>query len=183
MARGYSQARAETPIARDSGYLKSSRVEPDSYDKSRMRDAVAEKAVSPKAAELLDKYGSGSMQDNENANISKNGKNRGPFMRTYFNGPELEKEFGKDFYKKGWTTFKSDVDGSEFLVKNLGGDIYFKLPRGTTHRFKAEELAENGGRFKDIKEAIDWSYAIKRSEDLSYAKGMEEWIAKGGSLD
>jgi hypothetical protein len=187
MARGYSQARAETPIARNPNYVKSSRIEPDDYAKKLVQDAIKDGAVTPKAAELQRKYGSGDLMDMDNADIgiSKNATNRGHFMRKYYNGPELTNTFGKDFFKTGWTDVKSEVKpGANISFKNLGGDIYFRVGGiPTTHSFKAEELSENGGQFESIKDAIEWSLALQKARDVREAEGMERWIASGGSLD
>lgn len=188
MARGYSQARAETPIARDPNYVKSSRIEPDNYAKKLVEDAVKDGAITPKAIELQNKYGSGSLMDSENANLQsakKTATNRGHFMRSYFNDNQLEKEFGKDFFDKGWESIKSEVNpGATIRYKNLGGDIYFRVTgQPSTYGFKAEELAENGGQFKSINDAIEWSYALSRARDVRDAEGMAQWIASGGSLD
>lgn len=186
MARGYSQARAETPIARNPDYVKSSRIEPDNYAKKLVQDAIKVGAITAKAEELQNKYGSGDLMDADNADItSKNTTNRGHFMRRYFNGPELTDKFGKNFFKDGWTDVKSEVSPrANISFKNLGGDIYFRVSGiPTTHRFKAEELAENGGQFESIKDAIEWSLALQKARDVREAEGMEKWIASGGSLD
>ena len=98
MARGYAQSRSEGG-AKDSNYVRSANVPQDDRFKASLAELLKEGYVTPKAKELVDKYGSGEVMDDENVDFdsakSPNLK-RGNFMRSSVRGPE-EKEVTKTF--------------------------------------------------------------------------------------
>ena len=210
MARGYAQSRSEGG-AKDSNYVRSANVPQDDRFKASLAELLKEGYVTPKAKELVDKYGSGEVMDDEIVDFdsakSPNLK-RGNFMRSSVRGPE-EKEVTKN--KEGWTVAESETvmtrTGSAqgdiqvpitYIYKKIGEDIYFKETPSSSrkddfqetldypwplNKFNAKELAENGGRFKDIREAIDWTRAARMIGNNESDKAWQRWVESGGTLD
>jgi len=153
MARGYSQARSENL---DAGYRLKTFGENEKQGRVEKLDRLVEgKYITAKAAEVLKEDGS-----------QHDGR--------YYNESSLKRTFGKDFFKKGWVQEKSDfIPNAVIEWKNLGGQIFYKVKDiemfggvpyqkdgkyvGMTYLMSLDEkvLAENGGRYKTIKEAID----------------------------
>ena len=209
MARGYSQSRSEfsaseyvrEAFAPRERYVKSSYIEPNADFIRQQKRLEKEGGLNDRAKELVEKFGSGFVTSDKNAYYKDDepGSIRGNFKYSIsgYGNPE---GFGE---KSAWTFAKTNItaDKGKESVPNQQVDIAWREYNGRIYwsqisekdglksydkvygGFSKLELVENGGRFKDIKEAIEWTLITELISDLEYNRGFQSYIESGGSLD
>ena len=181
MARGYSQSRSEKgasdyvaeAFAPRERYVKSSYIEPNKDFKTNQKTLEEEGGLNDRAKSLVEKFGSGLAYSNENAayRAEEPGSIRWRFTNKI--SPYGTPEGFED--KSAWTFTKTDIlsgKGKEsepsqqrdIAWREYNGRIYWakisekdglKSYDSVNGGFSKSELIENGGRFKNIKEAIE----------------------------
>lgn len=211
MARGYAQSRSEKSgydqmleaYAPKQRYVKSSYIEPNQDFKKNQKTLEEEGGLNDRAKSLVEKFGSGRVTNDKDANYRDNepGSIRGRFT-TQISPYGTPPGFRED--KAAWTFEKTDIlspKGEEsepsrqtyFAWREYNGKVYWswnvreeegpKSYNSVRGGFDKSELVENGGRFKDIKEAIEWSMISDTIAQLDYNRGFQRYIESGGSLD
>ena len=191
----------EEAFAPKQRYVKSSYIEPNKDFKANQKTLEEEGGLNDRAKELVEKFGSGLAMSNENAAYRDDepGSIRGRFTNK-ISPYGTPKGFGE---KSAWTFTKTNITADkgkesepsqqqDIAWREYNGRIYWssisekdglKSYDSVNGGFSKLELVENGGRFKDIKEAIEWSVITEMIGQLDYNRGFQRYIESGGSLD